>query len=320
MRISNVVQKREVSGVPIVGREDLLKAIDLYASDPPSSNLSSVRIPNRTSRIVRNKANEFSSIDDKDTFLRRLKDRIQDELNRDRLVFKDFSFSSVVEPFNGMSLAVRALGLKKELFVLKLTRCGDESLEKKLAKMHGVERALNSIDVDAYLERDGDDVRIDFEELVRALDSVEGLNTSTLHGEAVLAEITDFGRREDKFSLGNYDFPPANGLVTKMSFYSIPQDYPLSLNAHTLHINGSTLVAPLEENYFPRIQFQITGGTSDLGFLGEPITDGERKVTATNLGNSIESVFKQMLPVSVAKEKESGPRKNWLVRMLSSLS
>ena len=318
MRLSKVTQKIEISGVPIIGREKLLQAIDLYASDPPPVDPYYTHVlPTRNSKIIRATDN-LSEIDSKEILLERLKALILEKLDRDRSFYKHFS--EAVEPFNGMSLAIRALDIEKKVYVLKLTRHNNESLEEELAKMHGVERALNSISIDIYLVRDGDEIKINFEELLRSLDSVEGLNTNGLQGENVLDEITARGRKEDKFSLRGYDFPVTNGLKTNMYPYSITEDYPLSRNRGVCQINGHLLIAPLEKNDSPRIQFQITGATSDPSFSGEPIIDDSRKKAAIAFADSIESVFKQMVPNAKGSKPQQNQNQNWFLRMLSGLS
>ena len=312
MKIHQVSQERKISGVPIVGRNKLFEAIDLYASNPPPCSYPYTP-PARSSRIVRSAPNELAAIGRKEIFLERLKELIKQELDKSSSTSQ--YFSEAVEPFNRMYLRVTVLDKEKEAYVLNLTRDSDESFEEQLAQMHHVERALKAITIDINFVKDGDEIKIDFEELLRSLDPIEELNTNGLQGSEVLDEITESGRKENKFLLGTYRFKSETNRQTQMNFYSITQGYPLSRNQDVCMISGPVLIAPLEENDSPKIEFKITGKGAASQFSDEPIVDKVRKIQAISLGDKIFSVFSRMVP-QVEKPK---PRQNRFLRMFSGL-
>lgn len=310
MRVEKITTDRIIGGIPIIGRENVLKALDLYLENPPTvRGRSGISTLHRNPRIVYGTPETLSNVTGKEMFLEKLRELIIKELERDRYIYH--CFERAVEPFNNLRLSITVVDKEKDIYVVEVCRGPDETFNEQLAKLHNTERAIASINVKVYLTRNGDEIKIDFEELMRLLDAIEELKTKDLKGEDVLGQMTARGRKEDTFKLETYNFDQSCGLKTQMNFHSIPENYPLSQNSGVCRIVGRILVAPLEEYSSPDIGFKICGNVQDSPYLNGPIYDHEMKKKAASTADKIVYVFNPFIESKGETSQEKPPTGFW---------
>ena len=314
MKIQSVSVDQKRSGVPIVGRGLLFGALDLYVANPSPAYRRFSPPPATSSRIIRISEDDFSGIPSKEVFLHRLKEAIEQELAKHKRSSHNFS-DNVIKPFTDMRLTVTAL--EDSYYVLELVRFLDESFEERLALMHEVERGLDSVTIKIPFIREGDEIRIDFEELMRLFDSVPDLNTGDIKGDAFLKEITSSGVKKNQFSLDSHDFKVDDLRVT-MRFSSIANGYDLAANikAGVCVIDGPVLIAPLENNDAPNINIRIVGKLPGSDYLQVPIVDEGLKVKAITMADQIKLAFQPIVP----KSESTQSKRPWWKFNLASLS